>query len=507
MTPQALRPHALPTTGLPLHNVASSRLIESEALLQHPPFTLMARAGKAVFGLSAALFPYAQRIWVACGPGHNGGDGLVAATHWQQRLNPHKGQVIVTWLGDPDSCSPDVQKALGSAKAAGVCFQAQSPQKYDLAVDAIWGLGLARPPQGEGAKWVEKLQLTSQPVVCVDLPSGLHADTGAWMANCPAEPLGPRHTLSLLTLKIGLWTGQGRACCGHLWHDDLDVPATNHVPPAWLQGPSATKGLGDHANPQHWAHKGSKGQVWIIGGQQDSANEPSMVGAAWLAARAALRNDAGRVYVSSQSIELDPGQPEIMHRPISMTQDQDVLNQSVVVCGCGGGSWIANLLPNLISGARRLLIDADGLNALASNPAMFQSLLSRQAQGWLTVLTPHPLEAARLLGTTTNEIQQNRLQAAQILVETTGCVVVLKGSGTVVAAPGHPPIVNPSGNGLLATAGTGDVLAGMLGAALSQLQQPSSTEVQKCCAQVVFAHGLKANQWAQSRGMVASDLL
>lgn len=513
MTLIALRPESLPTAALALHNTASSRQIEAWALSRHPAFTLMQRAGHAVFQLSAALYPYAQQVWVACGPGNNGGDGLVAASYWQERMQHSGGQVTVSWLGQPERCSPDTLQALAMAQAAGVSIQRQAPTQFDLAIDALWGLGLQRPPEGLGSAWIHTLTSCSQPVICVDLPSGLHADTGQWLPEGPAQPMGPRHTLSLLTLKLGLWTGQGRACSGDIWLDDLETsPELAGVPPtAWLQGSQPTTA---NRAQQHLGHKGTHGDVWVLGGQLPERQAAGMVGAAWLAARAALCAGAGRVYVRTlqssphaTSVAPDPLYPEIMHRPDLPPGQDPLAAQATVVCGCGGGQRVAAWLPSLIRMAPRLVLDADALNALAADSTLVNTLHKRHHRGLSTVLTPHPLEAARLLKTVVAEVQHNRLEAAQTLANQTSCVVVLKGSGTVVAAPGLAPIINPTGNDLLGTAGTGDVLAGMLGAALAPHHGLTMQAVQQLSASTVFEHGLRANRWPHSRTMVASDVL
>ena len=516
MTLIALRPESMPSPGLALHDTASSRRIEAWALAQHPPFTLMRRAGEAVFKLSVALYPYAQRPWLACGPGHNGGDGLVAAALWQQRLQG-QGRVHVTWLGDAQRCSPDTQQALNLALSAGVVLQTQAPPDFDVGIDALWGLGLQRPPAGVGADWLQTLQNCCQPTLCIDLPSGLHADTGQWLGPSPPQSAGPRHTLSLLTLKPGLWTGQGRACSGEIWFDDLGITPPNHVasPTAWLQGSTADN---RPRMTQHLAHKGTHGDVWVLGGQWPHRHQPGMVGAAWLAARAALRSGAGRVYVRTLEAEasaaesmpgmaIDPLYPEIMHRPRLPIGQDPVVGNATVVCGCGGGQQVAAWLPHLMAQAPALVLDADALNALAADAGLLRTLNKRQHRGLATVLTPHPLEAARILGVSVNEVQQHRLDAAQTLAHQTGAVVVLKGSGTVVSATGQTPIINPTGNALLATAGSGDVLAGMLGATLAAHHRLSTPALQALCAHTVFAHGLKANQWQGTKPMVASDLL
>lgn len=226
-----------------------------------------------------------------------------------------------------------------------------------------------------------------------------------------------------------------------------------------------------------------------------------MTGAALLAARAALHHGAGRVFVGlldETGMAVDPVQPELMFRALSALALADM----AVVCGCGGGNAVRTPLPRVISTAKAVVIDADAINSISTDTQLQSLLAARGARGVATVLTPHPLEAARLLGTGAAEVQQDRLAAAQALAERFGCVVVLKGSGTVVAGPGQIPAINPTGNARLATAGTGDVLAGMVGAALAAGLAPFAA-----AAQCVYAHGLLADHWPATRALVASALL
>ena len=194
---------------------------------------------------------------------------------------------------------------------------------------------------------------------------------------------------------------------------------------------------------------------------------------------------------------LDGAQPELMFRHF----DALALEQLTVVCGCGGGEAVRAVLPAVLAKAARLVLDADALNAVASDTALRAGVVSRAAQGLPTVLTPHPLEAARLLGLSTAEVQANRLHAAQSLAEQFDCVAVLKGSGTVIAAPGQPPALNPTGNARLATAGTGDVLAGMVGAHLAK-----GAPALRAASQAVYQHGLAADRWPEGRALTASAL-
>ncbi|MDD2546245.1 MAG: NAD(P)H-hydrate dehydratase, partial [Burkholderiaceae bacterium] len=218
------------------------------------------------------------------------------------------------------------------------------------------------------------------------------------------------------------------------------------------------------------------------------------------AASAALHGGAGRVLVAlldTQPLALDPQQPELMFRHFETLE----LEQLTVVCGCGGGQAVEAVLPQVLARAPRLVLDADALNAVARNPTWQALLRQRVDHGQTTVLTPHPLEAARLLGMDSTTVQSDRLHAAQTLAGQFRCIVVLKGSGTVIASPEHPPQINPTGNGRLATAGTGDVLAGLVGARLAAGDPP-----QEAAVHAVFAHGLAADQWPPFPPLTAGAL-
>jgi hydroxyethylthiazole kinase-like uncharacterized protein yjeF len=418
----------------------------------------------------------------------------VVVTHWTAPSQTEQG------------LPPDALDALTRARAAGVTFSAHPPEQVDLVIDALFGIGRSRPPEGELAQWLQRLCQSTAPVLCVDVPSGLDADTG--VLTHPSSPLtappGPRHTLSLLTLKPGLFTAQGRDLAGQVWLDDLGaspLPAT-----AWLAGrPSAA------AHRAHASHKGSHGDVAVIGGQDMSVNGAGMTGAALLAARAALHGGAGRVFVGllqpedrSSTLVWDPVCPELMFRRTALLLDATFLHSSAVVCGCGGGTAVVPFLPALLAGAPRLVLDADALNAVASHPEWRDSFQLRAQHGWVTVLTPHPLEAARLLDMDTAAVMADRLAAAQALSERYQSVCVLKGSGTVIAAPGRTPLINPTGDAALATAGTGDVLAGWLGSALAA-PGLSEDDCWDRIAATVHRHGLLADHWScASTGEVLS---
>jgi hydroxyethylthiazole kinase-like uncharacterized protein yjeF len=467
-----------PDRAWPLFDVAATRAIEQAAAAALPAHTLMQRAGLSVARLALALAPHASTIWIACGPGNNGGDGLEAALHLRQWGK----QAVVTWLGAEARAPADALAALRRAREAGVVFATEPPTQWDLAIDALFGLGYSRALEGLAAQWSAAMNSGGGSVIAVDIPSGLNSDTG------DGDAARADHTLSLLTLKSGLFTARGRDASGHVWLDDLGIATDASKCIASLAGPPAEKAR------LHASHKGSYGDVAVIGGA------PGMTGAALLAASAALHGGAGRVFaglLDSAVITVDPAQPELMIRP----WDSLELSAMTVACGCGGGEAIRAVLPKVLSSAHALVLDADALNAIAAD-AQLQSLLQARARrNRATALTPHPLEAARLLGCGVAEIQADRLASSRELVQRFGCVVVLKGSGSIVAAPGRTPLINPTGNGRLATAGTGDVLAGLIAARIAQ-----GGGAFNAAADAVYEHGLAADRWPAGRALTASAL-
>lgn len=492
-------------TPLPLLGVAAAHDLEQRAAQALPHHTLMARAGNAVARWMRALYPHTRNLWIACGPGNNGGDGLVAAVELLPWAHACGVTLSVSWCGNENHLPSDAAWALALARAAGITFTDGPPEDTDCAIDALLGLG-ARPiaPDDDThlSAWQRWLHHTRAPVLCVDLPSGLDADTGAW--NGPV-PRGPRHTLSLLSLKPGLFTARGRDACGDLWWDDLGVALDSPSPDAWLNGwPAAT----DATPGAHASHKGSRGDVVVIGGQDIHVGGAGMSGAALLAGQAALHAGAGRVFVALLGADAgtttwDPTTPELMLRTPERLWQDNTLAHAGVVCGCGGGEAVREVLPRVLEQAHRLVLDADALNHLALDPGLQSVLRARAAHGHATVLTPHPLEAARLLGTSSAHVQAHRLRAAHELAARFQCVVVLKGSGSVIAAPGQPPAINPTGNARLATAGTGDVLAGLIGAALAS---PGVNVWEACCA-AVHQHGHQADVWPATEGTLTAAAL
>lgn len=472
---------------IPLHRVEPTRQVERDASSGLPAHTLMRGAGSAVARWVLALYPHARQVWVAAGPGNNGGDGLDAAIH----LVAAGKQVTVSHVVGAGDLPTDAQDALTRARAAGVSFVDQPPslQTSDVALDALLGVGARRGPQGEVARRVQELNASNCPVLAVDIPTGLCADTGSVLGDSAVHA---RHTLSLLTLKPGLFTAHGRNHAGRVWWAPLGIRA-QVAADAHLIGRRALRDLAVN----HVSHKGTRGDTLIVGGA------PGMAGAAWLAARAAHAAGSGRVLVSLLDTEASPrdcSRPELMVRPLAWVESLSLLDDLTVVAGCGGGSAIGPLLPRLLSVAPRVVLDADGLNAVASDPHLGDLLRQRATLGFSTILTPHPLEAARLMGCATKEIQADRLSAARELAQRFAALIVLKGSGTVIASAHETPWINLTGGPALATAGTGDVLAGWLGGSWASAIGPHTNTsnadtkaLMDTALETVYLHGLAAD--------------
>ncbi|MDT7835465.1 NAD(P)H-hydrate dehydratase [Aquabacterium sp. OR-4] len=476
--------------GWPLHDVAASRALEQAALASQPAHALMQRAGLAVARLALAIAPHARRVWVAAGPGNNGGDGLVAALHLQR----WGLQVQVSLLGEAQSLPADAADAWQQARAAGVPISTDLPAQLDaeLCIDALLGLGATREPAGLLAAAIQRLNTQRAPVLAVDLPSGLCANTGRPLG---AAAVQAQHTLSLLTLKPGLFTGAGRDHAGRVWLATLGIDGAGQPASAWLGGMPPT------LPRRHSQHKGSFGDVIVLGGAA------GMGGAALLAARAALTAGAGRVWVArlaGDALAVDAARPELMPREPADLLQPDTLARATVVCGCGGGAPVQAVLPAVLAHAGRLVLDADALNAMAADAGLAAALIARQQP---TVLTPHPLEAARLLGCSAAQVQADRLASAMQLAERLRAVLVLKGSGSVLAAPGRPPSINPTGNARLGTAGSGDVLAGWLGGLWSQGDSASLDDALAAARAAVWWHGRAAETGPPHLPLRAGDLI
>ncbi len=439
-----------------LYSVAQIRDLEANAAAALPAGSLMQRAGQAAFELAVKLIAdrQAPRVLVLAGPGNNGGDALEVAGKLGQ-----VGVAVSVIRLEGANTPPDSARALLRARAGNVRFVDALPADVDwaLVVDGLFGIGLARALSGAARTLVAAINEHDWPVLALDVPSGLDADTGA-LVGPDGIALRATHTITFIGDKPGLHTGQGRDYAGAVTLAPLGIELPAQTPAEARLNEVALFARYLHPRAQN-SHKGSFGNVAVIGGAQ------GMLGAPVLAARGALLAGAGRVFVAT--LERGPGvdmaQPELMFRDAA---SYDATGSTLVIGpGMGDSADAARLLHRAQGGAAPLVLDADALNLIAANPDLQLQLAQRTGT---TLLTPHPLEAARLLGVTIAVIQADRMAAARELAARLSCHVVLKGSGSVLARPDGTAVINPTGNPGLATAGTGDVLAGICGALLAQ---------------------------------------
>lgn len=476
-----------------LHAVASLRQIEAAAIAAGTPgYTLMERAGASALEVLRQHWPLARRVVVVAGPGNNGGDGLVLA-----RLAQQAGlSVTVLLAADPARLRGEAQQAHAALLAAGLraeAFDAARLQDTDVIVDALLGIGARGPLPGEWVRIIEAINHSGRPVLALDVPSGLDADGGRALPAVRASA-----TVTFLACKAGLWLGEGPDHAGEIEFDALDVEVPAGVVPVLRRIESGWLGEVLPARPRQ-SHKSRFGRVLVVGGGT------GMPGAARLAAEAALCAGAGLVTVASLPEHLAPivgARPELMFRAIRSAADlaPALAAADVVAVGPGLGRepWAQEVL-DAVLGARvagqRLVVDADALNLLAASGA------TQARADW--VLTPHPGEAARLLGCTTDAVQADRPAAAARLAQRWGGVVVLKGAASLVAAAGAVPWLCERGNPGMAVPGMGDVLTGAVAALLSQVADPLDAT-----AAAVFAHATAGDRCARLgvRGMFALDV-
>jgi hydroxyethylthiazole kinase-like uncharacterized protein yjeF len=471
---------------------AQAYALERSLAAQLPPHALMSRAGEAIARLARARFPHARRVLVLTGSGNNGGDGFVAATHLQQAGL----SAMVRMLEPPKESTQDAYWAYCQAvNETGIPDKAvysieYQPKKTDLIIDALLGAGLNRAPDGLAAHCISAINALHDqgvPVLSVDVPSGLNADTG----HADGAAVRATVTLALLALKPGHFTGMAPHLCGELWFDDLGTQsATSHGCQVAQLNTAASLVLAPR-NPLQ--HKGQSGDVIVVGGGV------GMSGAPRLAARAALACGAGRVYVQAlaagDTAFADAAEPGLMQHLTATPWPA----QACVVFGPGASSSDAALhaMQAAITHPGMLVLDADGLNLLAAR-ASLQAQMTARAAGQ-SVITPHPAEAARLLGSSTPEVQRDRIAAARELATRYKTIAVLKGAGTVIADVDGRVAINPTGNARLATAGSGDVLAGVIAALAAQ----GLSAWQAACTGV-YAHGAAAEGYAEA---TAGDVL
>jgi hydroxyethylthiazole kinase-like uncharacterized protein yjeF len=450
--PIPVAPRAL--VSPPLFTADDIRAVDRHWAHTHPGTSLMERAGAAAAELAGMLASESgEPVLVLAGPGNNGGDALVAA----RRLSTRGCRVLVVSRADPARLPPDAARAWVAWRESGGTTLAALPplQRYSLVIDGLFGVGLQRDIGGEDAHWIEQANGLSCPKLALDVPSGLDSNSGR-IHGCA---LRADHTLTFLGLKPGLLTADGPDCAGELHLDTLGIdPATL---PA-TQGIALTQLESRHrlpARPQN-SHKGLFGQVGIIGGRS------GMVGASLIAGRAALQLGAGSVTlgVLDDRIAVDYLDPRLMFG-VPETLANTRLDVLAIGPGLGQDARARALLKAALAAACPLLLDADALNLLAGDSALASQAARRPGP---TLLTPHPGEAARLLGAGSAEIQANRIEAACRLSAQFKAHVALKGAGTVIAHPDGRYAINTSGGPWLAQAGSGDRLTGMVSALLGQ---------------------------------------
>ncbi len=478
-----------------LYRAASVRELDRIAIeeLKIPGATLMARAGQAAFELLLCNWPRTTTIAVVCGGGNNAGDGYVVA-----RLAKEQGMdVRVGDVGDPARLRGDAREARISLEAAGARpapFTPLTLEGAEVIVDAVFGTGLDREVEGRWASAIASLNAASAPILALDIPSGLHADTGQVMG----EAVRAAATVSFIGLKQGLFTGDGPDRCGRIYFRDLAVPDSiyQRVPPDArldrLEHFHATLG----ARPRG-AHKGRFGHLLIIGG------DSGYIGAARLAAEAALRSGAGLVSVASRAAHahvINAGRPEIMAHGVETKSDLEALIHRATVIAVGPGlgqsSWAKRMLQSALGANKPLVVDADGLNLMA------QKKDARLTSG--SVITPHPGEAGRLLHSSASAVEADRFAALSSLVERYRCVCVLKGAGTLIAAPDGEVHVCADGNPGMATGGMGDVLTGVVAALMAQGMTAETAARAGVC---IHARAGDLAAGRLERGTLASDLM
>ena len=420
----------------------------------------MDRAGRAIARAAQRLVrDDGGAILVVAGPGNNGGDAWVAAAHLRESLQ----RVVVLDITGATPKAAEARAARSEFQGRGGVIVREWPESIEpsLVVDGLVGIGLVRDVQPPMADLILRINRVAAPVLAIDVPSGLDAHTGA----VRGVAVNATRTLTFIAHKLGLHTGDGLDHCGVVELDDLGAadPALVESRGVLLTAASVRPLLNRRRRN---AHKGDFGTVAIIGGNR------GMVGAALLAARAALHTGAGKVVVgllAADVLPVDPMHPELMLRSVD-----DAFGADVLVVGPGAGRspsstsvsmFERQTLPAAVAAAKPLVLDADALNTIAYNDALQKSVTARAAP---TILTPHPAEAARLLGKTTAEVQADRLASAMAIATRYRAQVVLKGAGSICAFPDGRWSVNATGNAGLASGGTGDVLAGIIGALLAQ---------------------------------------
>lgn len=472
-----------------LYTVDQMRALDRHAIevLGIPGFELMRRAAAAALACLRRRWPQARRVAIWCGPGNNGGDGYLLG------VLAREAGMLVELVAASGKAAGDALRARTAFEFAGgrvhLLEDMAAWPEVDVHVDALYGSGLNRAPDLPVAELIERINSSGRPVLALDVPSGLDADLGV----CPGSAVRATTTVCFIAAKRGLYTGVGPDVVGKLELDTLQLPDV-----LWeSQPPAALLLRPDALPPRHRsAHKGDSGHLLVVGGEQ------GMAGAIRLCGEAALRAGAGLVSVATQIGHvpaLNAGRPELMAYGVSGPQALEPLLERADVLAVGPGlgqaAWGHALWLTSLDSGRPLVLDADGLNLLAREPRRFDRA---------AVLTPHPGEAARLLGTDVATVQSDRFAAARELAGRFGAVVVLKGAGSLVAHPDGRLAVCPWGNPGMGAGGMGDVLTGVIGALLAQ----GATAWEAACLGVgLHARAGDAAALEGERGMVAGDLM
>jgi NAD(P)H-hydrate epimerase len=484
----------VPMDSLPaeVYSAAQVRAMDRHAIEKGgiAGYKLMQRAGGAALDAVRRHWPAARKIAILCGAGNNAGDGYVLA-----RLARAGGlEVRVAALADPAHLGGDARQAYADFTAEGgrpAAFDAMALAGSELIVDALLGIGVDRPVEGAWRECIEWVNRAGLPVLALDLPSGLDADTGL----PHGVAVRATRTIAFVALKSGLFLGSAPDHVGVLELAGLDIPATArdmHSPVLRrMDGRLAANALSPR---RRTAHKGDHGRVLVIGGF-------AMAGAARLTGEAALRAGAGLVTVASSALNaaaIVGARPELILQAVSGPSGLSSLLSAADAVAIGPGLGLdrraRRLLDEAIDGERPLVVDADALQLLALRP--------RRHADW--ILTPHPGEAARLLDSDVASVQQDRPVAARAIAERFGGVCVLKGAGTLVQSGDELPWICDRGNPGMATAGSGDVLTGVIVALLAGGSAPALA-----AAAGVLLHAEAGDRSARAgmRGMIASDLL
>jgi hydroxyethylthiazole kinase-like uncharacterized protein yjeF len=485
---------ALPTT---LYRAEQVRELDRIAIEKFaiPGATLMERAGIAAFDALRRTWPAARRVSVVCGPGNNGGDGFVLARH----AAAAGLAVRCGLLGDAARLRGDALGAHDRMRGAGLEAEPYAPgmlEGAEVIVDALFGTGLARDVEGAWAACIADMNAQAAPILAIDIPSGLHADTGAVLGAGVSAAL----CVSFIGLKQGMFTGEARNCCPRVLFDDLGVPAETYegVPVSAHRADMASL-RGVLGARRRSDHKGSFGHVLIIGG------DTGFAGAARMAGEGAARSGAGLTSIATRAAHagvLAAQRPELMCHGVEDAHSlAPLLERATVIAvgpGLGKGAWGRAMLDAALGASQPRIMDADALNLLAESAA------ETPRGGQMRIMTPHPGEAGRLLGCSSREVEGDRFASVRAIAERYTATTVLKGAGTLVCEPGATLWVCEGGNPGMGSGGMGDVLSGVIAGLAAQGLTPAAAAragavVHAAAADMAAADG--------ERGLLAGDLM